>query len=133
MLLMIAVSLVRSFYKRIASQDKGEKSESQTSNIRSNPVLLNRRQTAFEQSVLPLSPPKKNMRYNKTARRAKVKKPAVKTTDLAAPCIEKTIQPYEVFLVLDLEGTCKLGTDFNYPNEIIVRRSPSMAADIQHA
>ena len=30
-------------------------------------------------------------------------------------------QPFEVFLVLDIEGTCDLGTDFNYPNEIIVR------------
>lgn len=30
-------------------------------------------------------------------------------------------QPYDAFLVLDIEGTCKLGTDFNYPNEIIVR------------
>ncbi|KAF9036740.1 ribonuclease H-like domain-containing protein [Panaeolus papilionaceus] len=28
-------------------------------------------------------------------------------------------QPYDAFLVLDIEGTCKLGTDFNYPNEII--------------
>ena len=31
-----------------------------------------------------------------------------------------TRQPYEVFLVLDIEGTCDQGTDFNYPNEIIV-------------
>jgi hypothetical protein len=30
-------------------------------------------------------------------------------------------QPFEVFLVLDVEGTCDLGTDFDYPNEIIVR------------
>ena len=30
-------------------------------------------------------------------------------------------QPFEVFLVLDIEGTCDLGTDFDYPNEIIVR------------
>lgn len=31
-----------------------------------------------------------------------------------------TRQPYEAFLVLDVEGTCDRGTDFNYPNEIIV-------------
>lgn len=31
-------------------------------------------------------------------------------------------QPYDAFLVLDIEGTCQLGTDFNYPNEIIVRK-----------
>jgi hypothetical protein len=30
-------------------------------------------------------------------------------------------QPFEVFLVLDIEGTCDLETDYNYPNEIIVR------------
>ena len=30
-------------------------------------------------------------------------------------------QPFEVFLVLDIEGTCDMDTDFNYPNEIIVR------------
>jgi hypothetical protein len=30
-------------------------------------------------------------------------------------------QPFEVFLVLDIEGTCDVGTNFDYPNEIIVR------------
>jgi hypothetical protein len=29
-------------------------------------------------------------------------------------------QPFEAFLVLDVEATCQLGTDFDYPNEIIV-------------
>lgn len=29
-------------------------------------------------------------------------------------------QPYDAFLVLDVEGTCESGTDFNWPNEIIV-------------
>lgn len=33
----------------------------------------------------------------------------------------KVPQPYEVFLVLDVEATCFQGTDFNWPNEIIVR------------
>ncbi|KAJ4488184.1 ribonuclease H-like domain-containing protein [Lentinula aciculospora] len=28
-------------------------------------------------------------------------------------------QPYDVFLVLDIEGTCELGSSFDYPNEII--------------
>jgi hypothetical protein len=31
-------------------------------------------------------------------------------------------QPWEYFLVLDVEATCVAGTDFNWPNEIIVRR-----------
>jgi 3'-5' exoribonuclease 1 len=30
------------------------------------------------------------------------------------------LQPYDAFLVLDVEATCLQGTDFNYPNEIIV-------------
>ncbi|ESK93004.1 double-strand sirna ribonuclease [Moniliophthora roreri MCA 2997] len=28
-------------------------------------------------------------------------------------------QPFDAFLVVDFEGTCEEGTDFNYPNEII--------------
>lgn len=31
-----------------------------------------------------------------------------------------SLQPYDAFLVLDVEATCLQGTDFNYPNEIIV-------------
>lgn len=34
-----------------------------------------------------------------------------------APFPEK--QPYDAFLVLDVEATCQEGTDFNWPNEII--------------
>ncbi|KAK7043661.1 hypothetical protein VNI00_008272 [Paramarasmius palmivorus] len=30
-----------------------------------------------------------------------------------------TKQPFDAFLVVDFEGTCDEGTDFNYPNEII--------------
>lgn len=38
------------------------------------------------------------------------------------PAIDRTFvkQTYEAFLVLDVEATCMPGTDFNYPNEIIV-------------
>ncbi|EEB86870.1 hypothetical protein MPER_16022, partial [Moniliophthora perniciosa FA553] len=28
-------------------------------------------------------------------------------------------QPLDAFLVVDFEGTCEEGSDFNYPNEII--------------
>ncbi len=31
-----------------------------------------------------------------------------------------TCQPYDAFLVLDVEATCLKGTDFHWPNEIIV-------------
>jgi hypothetical protein len=32
----------------------------------------------------------------------------------------QTKQPYDAFLVLDVEATCQRGTDFNFPNQIIV-------------
>ena len=32
-------------------------------------------------------------------------------------------QPFDAFLVLDVEATCVTGSDFNWPNEIIVRAS----------
>lgn len=34
-------------------------------------------------------------------------------------------QPYDAFLVLDVEATCQPGTDFNYANEIIASLSSS--------
>ncbi|KAJ6546468.1 ribonuclease H-like domain-containing protein [Mycena vulgaris] len=38
----------------------------------------------------------------------------------AAPfSASKVKQPYDAFLLLDVEATCQKGTDFNYPNEII--------------
>ncbi|THH33882.1 hypothetical protein EUX98_g331 [Antrodiella citrinella] len=44
------------------------------------------------------------------------------------PAIDRTFvkQTYEAFLVLDVEATCMPGTDFNYPNEIIVSSSQSL-------
>ena len=35
----------------------------------------------------------------------------------------KVPQPYDAFLVLDVEATCLHGSDFQWPNEIIVRSS----------
>lgn len=53
------------------------------------------------------------------------KNPRQKSTNMTPSPISfkdpRIKQPFEVFLVLDIEGTCDLGTDFNYPNEIIVR------------
>ncbi|KAF9562164.1 hypothetical protein CPC08DRAFT_706893 [Agrocybe pediades] len=116
--MIAAFCLIRTFYKRL---DKNFKSSSQTSNIQVGSLLLNQIQPTVERPAPSSSPAKKNMRYTKNGRRVKAKKiKAPSTTTLVAPpCIEKTLQPYEFFLVLDLEGTCKLGTDFNYPNEII--------------
>lgn len=39
---------------------------------------------------------------------------------ISSQCPTKTKQPYEAFLILDVEATCHPGTDFNFPNEIIV-------------
>ena len=33
--------------------------------------------------------------------------------------VPKTKQTFDAFLVLDIEGTCDSGTNFDYPNEII--------------
>ncbi|PPQ68968.1 hypothetical protein CVT24_000357 [Panaeolus cyanescens] len=65
------------------------------------------------------------MRYHRHRRRrsrGKKKQKAAEESEtesmeLVLPTLPK--QPYDAFLVLDIEGTCKLGTDFNYPNEII--------------
>ena len=35
-------------------------------------------------------------------------------------------QPYDAYLVLDVEATCMPGTDFNYANEIIVCLQPAI-------
>jgi hypothetical protein len=37
-------------------------------------------------------------------------------------------QPYDAFLVLDVEATCLPGTDFHWPNEIIVRYRVEMCS-----
>lgn len=62
---------------------------------------------------------RQRMRYPKNnVRPTKREKKAPASISFQGPRIK---QPYEVFLVLDIEGTCDLGTNFNYPNEIIVR------------
>jgi hypothetical protein len=52
-------------------------------------------------------------------RRDKKKSIAIPSAIVAPP--QPVTQPYDVFLVLDVEATCQQGTDFNFPNEIIVR------------
>lgn len=122
-LVMIATCLARSFYKSAASSSTDNKAEntSQTTTIQRNSIYNIKRQTPVKDTNIVHPSPsssKKNMRYQRNARRGKTKKSLAPTEPF---CKQKTKQPYEAFLVLDLEGTCKLGTDFNYPNEIIVR------------
>lgn len=62
---------------------------------------------------------KKKMRYKNRGRSRPITKQPILPTEVPQ-FIPRTKQPFEAFLVLDIEGTCMLGTDFNYPNEIIV-------------
>jgi len=41
-------------------------------------------------------------------------------------------QSYDAFLVLDVEATCLQGTDFHWPNEIIVRYHPETGTRSHH-
>ena len=58
-----------------------------------------------------------------------LKKPAATTTTTTMANMSPFLstprqgvpQPYDAFLVLDVEATCLQGTDFQWPNEIIVR------------
>ena len=53
-------------------------------------------------------------------RRPPLAKASVRMVDDAEPP-KQVKQTVDAFLVLDVEATCKQGTDFDYPNEIIVR------------
>ncbi|KAF5386757.1 hypothetical protein D9615_001814 [Tricholomella constricta] len=63
------------------------------------------------------SPPVQPMRYTRQARFAKKGLISLPVSSPSPPLTAK--QPYEAFLVLDVEATCHQGTDFNFPNEII--------------
>ncbi|GLB35330.1 putative exonuclease [Lyophyllum shimeji] len=63
------------------------------------------------------SPPGRNMRY---ARQPRFTKKGIASVPIPPPPPPpKAKQPYEAFLVLDVEATCQQGTDFSFPNEII--------------
>jgi hypothetical protein len=60
-----------------------------------------------------------DMRYPHHHPRWPKKKKASVPDVVEAP--KRVEQPVDMFIVLDVEGTCNKGTDFNFPNEIIVR------------
>lgn len=127
MLVMIATCLTRSVYKRFRIQHKENEAESKTPSSQPTPPLglssqfWHRLKPSEAISVSPLVPQpsdKTVMRYQRTPRRVKAKKKSIPTAE--PPRSPAIVQPFEAFLVLDIEGTCNQGTDFNYPNEIIV-------------
>jgi len=128
MLVMIATCLTRSVYKRFRTQPKENEAESKTPSSQPTPLFglspqfWYRLKPSEAISVPPLVPQpsdKTAMRYQRTPRRVKAKKKITPTAE--PPRSPGIVQPFEAFLVLDIEGTCNQGTDFNYPNEIIVR------------
>jgi hypothetical protein len=70
-----------------------------------------------------LSPPKSQLERQNRPQKPKAKRPKLQNARFSPEVLVdlRTKQPYEAFLVLDVEGTCHLGSDYNYPNEIIVR------------
>ncbi|KAF9466388.1 ribonuclease H-like domain-containing protein [Collybia nuda] len=62
------------------------------------------------------TPVPRAMRYQ---RQVRLPKKTVVSSPRPPPPPPKSKQPYDVFLVLDIEATCQQGADFNYPNEII--------------
>ena len=82
-------------------------------------LFYNRFLRKIYQSQLPFQVPQplsssQKIHNKRTTRRGK----AASASSFKGPRVK---QPYEVFLVLDIEGTCNQDTGFNYPNEIIVR------------
>lgn len=127
-LVIIATCLTRSAYKRFGIQHKENEAESKNPSSELTPFfgfpsqLWYRLKPSEAISVAPFVPQPSNksaMRYQRTPRRVKAKKKIIPTAE--PPRISGIVQPFEAFLVLDIEGTCNQGTDFNYPNEIIVR------------
>lgn len=50
----------------------------------------------------------------------------VETSGAVSPTPAGALQPYDAFLVLDVEATCEAGSRFDHPNEIIVSYPPSL-------
>lgn len=129
MLVVIATCLTHSVYKRFRIQPKENEADSKTPSSQPAPLFGLSSRSWYRpkpSEAVPVSPlvprpsDKSAMRcYQRTLRRVKAKKKILLTAE--PPRIPGIVQPFEAFLVLDIEGTCNLGTDFNYPNEIIVR------------
>lgn len=51
----------------------------------------------------------------------------VETSGVVSPTPAGALQPYDAFLVLDVEATCEAGSRFDHPNEIIVSYPPLLS------
>jgi hypothetical protein len=71
------------------------------------------------------TPTPRAMRFQPPARLAKK---AIISSAASPPPPPRSKQPYDVFLVLDVEATCQQGSDFNFPNEIIVSEGIAVEA-----
>ncbi len=69
-----------------------------------------------EDSSLAKGKKKKRTRGRGRGRRQKATTPSAPMV----PETYKSTQPFDAFLVLDVEATCQQGSSFDYPNEIIV-------------
>ena len=117
LILMLAACLIRLFYNRFIFRVP----QRPFSSVRDFFLKSLSQIPPVEEVAAPIPqlPSRQRMRYPKNnARPAKREKKAPASISFQGPRIK---QPYEVFLILDIEGTCDLGTNFNYPNEIIVR------------
>lgn len=130
---VLASCLVRCCYKRLIDKRQGTsnkrtqspRSPSQTIIPPQNTTLgnmfaslLRRPRHEVPEATPPPSP--RAMRYTRRARNTKKVQPI--PPSISPPSSLHIKQPYEAFLVLDVEATCHMGTDFNFPNEIIVRQ-----------
>lgn len=68
-------------------------------------------------------------RLNTNFIRSKEEEEAVAAAAAAWAEPQKKKQPFASFLCFDVEATCEAGTNFNFPNEIIVRRIVVLHAD----
>jgi len=112
--LFVATCLIRWRYKRLPGNTSPR--QRAPSGVRLSPspqICRHFRLSDIIDPVLYSTSLAIDMRY---PRRGEVSPPQ-NTTHISPP--PKTRQPYEAFLILDVEATCQLGTDFNFPNEII--------------
>ena len=85
-----------------------------------------RQHTKLPNTVTPIA---SDERSRRRASKSK-KKPNRGTKKRVTPSAN---QVYDAFLVVDFEGTCELGSDFDYPNEIIVRVPSTQSVRQSHS